>query len=39
MFTQGFQKFYRSITEALEVLETIFEQNVELLSQEEKKGP
>ena len=34
--TQGFGKFYGNNTK---VLETIFQQNVELLSQEERKGP
>jgi len=32
MSTQGFQKFYRSITEATEASETIFQQNVEELA-------
>ena len=36
MPTQGFREFYGSITE---VPETIFQQNVELLSHEERKGP
>ena len=32
MLTQGFWKFYGSITEVPEALETIFQQNVEELA-------